>query len=399
MLPQVCQPSWLGWMCRPSVWAALALLLVLSGCLGRLQPTDRLQLARDLATRQRWQPAAAKEASAVRIALPDPRVLSLGRLPLGSDSPGPEGGVLLSWPGSELRAQFHATRLTLELRTIGEVHFDVWIDDQRSLLSPDRDAWRRYTLTDLPNRPHQLRLQKRTEAAAGTVKVRAIELAAGGGLLPPAALPSRRLEFIGDSMTVGACVLDDGAEDWGSRLRHCHRLSYAARVADALLAQHRAIAVSGLGVRRSQVPFVAHDLFDRQLPRADSPVEPPDAFQPDAVIILLGHNDVLVSQRAGEAFPATFAADYVRLVRAVRRRYPRSLILCLTGGMHGSLASRPLRRAFRQALAELQAHDPRILSHRLAAWSFLHPRAHTQAAIAAEITPILRRYLGWSQPT
>ena len=49
--------------------------------------------------------------------------------------------------------------------------------------------------------------------------------------------------------------------------------------------------------------FVAHDLFDRQLPRADSPEEPTDAFQPDAVIIFLGHNDVLVSQRAGDAFP------------------------------------------------------------------------------------------------
>lgn len=328
--------------------------------------------------------------------LPDPRVASLGRIAvLVAETPG--YGLGLAWPGSELRAQFSGPRLTLELRTRGEVHIDVWIDDQRVMLSPRVDTWGRYVLPDLAPGPHRLRLQKRTEAAAGILDVLAFELAPAEAFLPAPPLPTRRLEFIGDSMTVGACVLDDGPEVWQTRERHCHRLSYAAQVATALQAQHRAIAVSGLGVSRSRVPMLAQDLFDRSWPDLASPIEPADNYQPDAVIILLGHNDVLAAALAGVDFPAEFVTDYVRLVRAVRRRYPASLIVCLTGAMHISRASYPLRHAFIQALRELQADDPRIRQYSFSAWSFLHPRAHTQAAMATELERLLRRELGWSE--
>ena len=181
-------------------------------------------------------------------------MLILGRLPVGQDLARACQRVLLSWPGSELRAQFHATRLTL--RSAHHRRGALRCLDRRPAQPavPDRDAWRRYTLTGLASRPHQLRLQKRTEAAAGTVEVRAIELGVGASSCHRSALPSRRLEFIGDSMTVGACVLDDGAEDWGSRLRTAI-VSRTRHVSPTRSAQHRAIAVSGLGVSRSQVPL------------------------------------------------------------------------------------------------------------------------------------------------
>lgn len=400
-------------MSRERVWLTalqwlwlLSVCLGFTGCLGRLSAADRQLVWREQQSRARWHVELAGSPSETsvtaadapqeqsRVTLPNPQVASLGRIAtLVAEAPG--YGLRLVWPGSELRAAFSGPRLTLDLRTQGEVHIDVWVDDQHVMLSPGIDKWARYSLLDLGPGSHRLRLQKRTEAAAGVLDVLALELAAGGALLPPPSLPSRRLEFIGDSMTVGACVLNDGAEVWQTRERHCHRLSYAAQVATALQAQHRAIAVSGLGVSRSRVPLLAQDVFDRSRPELTSPIEPAEGYQPDAVVILLGHNDVLAAALAGTAFPPEFVADYVRLVRAVRRRYPASLIVCLTGGMYISRTSYPLRRAFDQALRELQTHDPRIRSHRLAAWSFWHPRAHTQAAIAAELEQILRRELGW----
>lgn len=300
---------------HPRGWRGLARLgvffagLALSGCLGRLTAADRELLRREADSQSRWLIVRSVETAAVRVALPDPRVVTIGRI-AGSNPPTlGEAGLRLVWPGSELRAQFLGDSLTLDLRTRGEVHFDVFIDETPVLLSPRRDVMARYRLPGLASGPHRLRLQKRTEAAAGVVEVLALEFPPGGGLLPAPDLPPRRLEFIGDSMTVGACVLDDGREEWTARQTHCHRLSYAARVASELGAQHQAIAVSGLGISRSQVPLRAQEIFDRSEPAHDSPEQPVGSDKPAAVVILLGHNDVLSTDRTGQPFPPQFAAD------------------------------------------------------------------------------------------
>ena len=143
------------------------------------------------------------------------------------------------------------------------------------------------------------------------------------------------------------------------------------------------------------IPPRAVQLYDRLRPDPGSPPDDDPTWQPDAVIVLLGHNDVLYAGRTRTPFAPRFADDYVDLVRALRRRYPRSLIVCTTGGMYQSRAL-ALRQAWADALKRLQATDPRIVSHRFSAWSFLHPRAHTQARLADELTRLLAAQLGWT---
>jgi hypothetical protein len=164
-----------------------------------------------------------------------------------------------------------------------------------------------------------------------------------------------------------------------------------------LRAQHQAIAVSGLGVSLSLAGLRAEEIFDRLRPERDSP-QAPATPAPDAVVVLLGHNDVLAARRAGRAFPQQFTADYVRLIRAIRRRYPTSWIVCTTGGMFHSVHSCRLRRAWSDAVRHLRETDARIVGHRFSAWSYLHPRAHTHARLADELSPLLARLLGWSIP-
>jgi len=314
----------------------------------------------------------------------DPRIVTIGR-----------SGQIFTWPGSELRARFMGEAIAVELRTEGEVHFNVEIDGALHLLSARNDRPHRYALEGLGPGPHLLRLIKRTEAAAGVAQLLALYPATHGELLAPPLLPTRRLEFIGDSMTVGACVFEDGAEHWERRESHDHSASFAALTAAALHAQHRAIAVSGVGVSLSTVEVRAEQLIARLRPEKEDVLASDAEWQPDAVVVLLGHNDVIAARRVGRAFPSSFVADYVRLIRAIRSRYPSSLILCATGGMYHSICSRALRRAFAAAMVALQASDSRILAHRFRAYSFLHPRAHTQAQLAEELRPILAARLGW----
>lgn len=368
------------------------LLSLGSGCLGRLTPSDRAQLAEQLATRPHFAVDPPSAQLGPPVPAGDPRIAAIGRLervPLDEES-GREA-LLLSWPGSELRARFRGAAIAIELVAEGEVHFDVLIDEASHLLSPRGAGLHRYAVAAPGPGPHLLRLRKRTEAAAGVARIASFSAAADGEVLAAPPLPDRKLEFIGDSMTVGACVYDDGAERWDRRETHAHGASFAALTAAALGAQHRAIAVSGLGVSRSKVPMRAQQIFDRCRPDPQSAREPRESWQPDAVIVFLGHNDVI----AGRGFPRRFAADYVRLIRAVRGRYPHSLILCLTGGMWRSRHSPALFRAFAAALRELEVRDVRIFSYRFRAWSFLHPRAHTQAQLAAELRPLLAALLGW----
>jgi len=328
----------------------------------------------------------------------DARITSIGRFPADRRAElGTPSALPLVWPGSEVRLRFSGPALALRLRCSGEVHLDVEVDGTRYLLSPLCDREHDYALGALPPGMHVLRLVKRTEAAIGIVELIAVHPARDGEIESPPPLPTLRLEFIGDSMTVGACAYDDGNEQWDRHETHDHGASFASLVAQRLQAQHQAIAISGLGVSKSLVGVRAHQIFDRERPDPQSPAAAATPA-PDAVVVLLGHNDVLAARRAGEAFPAQFTADYVQLIRAIRRRYPATWIICATGGMFHSVRSSALRRAWDAAVHALQQTDRGILAHRFHSWSYLHPRTHTHARLADELAGLLTRALRWPPP-
>ncbi len=374
----------------------LALIgLFAAGCLGRLSNADRQWHERLLQTRVSVRIDPATDGDGRWVAGTDRRLAFIGRQNTATDED--PGSLPLVWAGSEVRVQFVGTGVTLRLRSVGEVHFTVWVDDRAQLLSIAGTGEHQYAPAPVDNGRHLLRLIKRTEAAAGHAQLVALLPQPGTEVLFAPALPTRRLEFIGDSMTVGACAYDDGPERWDRRETHDHSASFAARTAQALGAQHHAIAVSGMGVTMSMIDLRAEQIFDRKRPdpqSAEARKDPP----PDAVVVLLGHNDVLAARRAGQRFPSQFSEDYVRLIRGIRARYPRSLIVCTTGGMFRSRQSCALRRAWSAALRTLQKDDARIIGHAFAHSSFFHPRADAHAKLAAELTPILAQHLNWTLP-
>lgn len=391
------------WRGRRCQWLVLALATMAgSGCLGQLQPAAQRELALRLASRHDLRVDPPRNELGPEVPAHDPRLAFIGR---SDEGPGPDGSLpttrALVWPGSEVRLQFSGSAISVTLRSVGEVHLDLEVDGRPYLLSARSDGEHRYALLALPPGRHLLRLIKRTEAAAGVAELVAVQPDADGSILAAPTLPSRHLEFLGDSMTVGACAYDHGAERWDRRETHDHRASFAARTAQRLAAQHQAIAVSGLGVSQSLVGLRAEQIFDRQRPDSQSRLA--TAYPaPDAVVVLLGHNDVLAARRAGQPFPAQFTDDYVRLIRAIRQRYPTSLIVCTSGGMFHSQHSCRLRRAWAAAVQQLRQTDARIVAHRFQSWSYLHPRAQTHAQLADELTPLLARHLGWaaaSEPT
>jgi hypothetical protein len=105
----------------------------------------------------------------------------------------------------------------------------------------------------------------------------------------------------------------------------------------------------------------------------------------------LGENDDSFSHAKGKPFPANFSAEYVALVRAIRRAYPATSIVLLRGGMFGGAKSAPLRQSWDAAVAKLEAADPRATHFVFQHSTSSHPRVNDHRAMADELIDWLKR--------
>ncbi|MCU0786564.1 MAG: hypothetical protein MUF81_21470, partial [Verrucomicrobia bacterium] len=154
------------------------------------------------------------------------------------------------WQASRIALDF--TGDTLHLRfgeAKGQNFFNAQVDGSNMVVEiPDGAPTTTATLSGLGNGPHQLALFKRSEAIAGTVRFLGVELASGAQAQAPRPPAYKlKMQFIGDSITVGACNEDGVADQWTNRLSHNAAFSYAALTAAAFAADHHNIAVSGMG--------------------------------------------------------------------------------------------------------------------------------------------------------
>ncbi len=277
----------------------------------------------------------------------------------------------------------------------GQQKVDTGINDGTIALEPldkTEDASWGIVWILLPGR-HHLVITKRSEAAAGHVAFRGVKLAEGAkAWAPPAPDYRMRMEFIGDSITVGACNEDGATDQWETRRTHNAVLSYATLTGKAFGADVRNIAVSGMGIVIGYVPMKAGETWDRIYPRADSPAADLKSWQPDVVFVNLGENDDSFPKGHNLKFPGgAYTAGYVSLVRSIRAAYPRAQIVILRGGMFGGAQSAVLREAWEPAVKELEAGDPKISHFVFTHWSNNHPRVGDDRAMADELVAWLKQ--------
>jgi lysophospholipase L1-like esterase len=297
------------------------------------------------------------------------------------------------WQGSRITVDFMGDQLAFRFDDCrGQNFFDVHVDEAQVVLAVPAGGDQRLACPlPIAGGRHRLMLFKRSEAAAGTVRFRGIEIARGANVSAPAA-PAYRLamEFIGDSITVGACNEDGAADQWEDRRTHNNALSYGAMTAAAFDADYRNTAVSGMGVVVGWVHFHAAEVWDRVYPDPKSPKADLNAWTPDVVFVNLGENDDSFTHAKGMPFPATFSKEYVALARAIRRAHPAAAIVLLRGGMFGGANSPALRQAWETAVAELERADPKIAHFVFQHWSSNHPRVGDDRAMAAELIDWLK---------
>ena len=361
------------------VLSAAVLVGLFTGCAVSMLPT---------ASTRAKNTVAAPIASA-NVAASDPRFIYEGRF----DVSNPEApGVV--WQGSRIRLGFEGDSLSLHFSDVkGQVFFDSMVDGHKTIIELRQSAQPiDVSLQGLGSGPHELVLFKRSEAAAGSARFTGVTLSPGAKAIA-SAKPDYRdsFQFVGDSITVGACN-EDGAEDqWEDRRTHNNALSYGAMTAAAFSADYRNIAVSGMGVSIGWITPKAGEIWDRVYPEPTSPRADLATWKPRVIFVNLGENDDSYSKAKNLPFPsADYTNGYISLVQAMRAAYPDSEIVILRGGMFGGAQSERLRVPWEAAVKELETADAHVIHFVFQHWSSTHPRVSDHRAMADELIAWLK---------
>jgi lysophospholipase L1-like esterase len=297
------------------------------------------------------------------------------------------------WEACTIAIDFEGERAGVRFSgTTGQVFFDATLDGASSILDlheggPDRA----FPLAVSGTGIHHLVLFKRSEATAGIVHFNGIEVAPSARVLSPA-LPRRsmRMEFIGDSITVGACDEDGPDDQWDNRRTHDAAFSWAALTAAEFSADYRNISISGIGVAAGFDDILIGQVWDRIYPTAASPRADLGKWTPDVVLVLLGDNDDSYPRTHAMPFPANFGENYAALVHAIRGAYPRASIVLLNGAMWAGTHSNELEAAWNSVVRDLEKKDRGISHYTFIHWTMNHPRVSDHRALAHELDEWLR---------
>ena len=239
-------------------------------------------------------------------------------------------GKRCAWSGSFVEARFTGTKITLRLKDSGSNRFEVTLDGKQSRLTPTANV-DTYVLGDgLAPGEHVVRVFKDTEASVGETEFLGLELGAGGQFLP-IAVPSRRIEVIGDSISCGYGDLGIGPNCNFSVDTESFREAYASDLGRKYDADVIGTAWSGIGVYRNYGGGMTNTmpvLYPRTLPASKTSAWSFPSWTPDLVLLNLGTNDFTNSSPP----QAPFEAAYTAFVTTIRKNYPNAFILAITGG-------------------------------------------------------------------
>lgn len=246
---------------------------------------------------------------------------------------------------------------------------------------------------DLPAGKHHVTVHKNTEAGIGYLQLDGIRCAKLLPLPPP---PTRKMEFIGNSITSGMgsdqteVPCDKGV--WYDQ--HNAYLSYGAITARTLQAQYHLSSVSGIGLMHSccDMKVIMPQVFDKINMREDTINWNFSLYQPDVVTVCLGQND-------GVQDSFLFCNNYIRFLKRLRQYYPSATIICLTSPMADEQLVAVMKRYLTEIVREMQREDKRVHSffftRRYSNGCGSHPSLEEHQQIADELTGFVKKLMKW----
>ncbi|MEI7542838.1 MAG: SGNH/GDSL hydrolase family protein [bacterium] len=257
--------------------------------------------------------------------------------------------VRFDWPGILISVNFEGSYIGASL-TDGNNDYNIFIDGKQTGVLVTKAGIDKYKLAEkLSAGKHSLILSRRTEGYQGLAVFNGLFLDKGAKLLPPPERPKRKMEFIGDSITVGFGVEGPGITCPSEREFKNNWKAFSAVSARNLNAEYQIIAISGRGVVKNygeKTNVSAEPLpiyYDRTLQNDANIKWNFKEWIPDVVVINLGTNDYSAQPIPDEK---VFVKAYAELIVKVRSNYPVARIFCCVGPVESQELNNSIIKVF-----------------------------------------------------
>ncbi len=258
--------------------------------------------------------------------------------------------VRFSGAGAYIETGFCGTYLKMEMSEgSGKNYIQVVIDDNEPIRIQLKKGRNTYLLAENLNAGnHKVLICKDTEAAMGYLQFFGFFCK---DLVELNDLPDRKIECYGNSITVGAKMLEGEPCDQTNNNTNWNAAnsaynSYGALTARMLDASWQLTAWSGIGMVHSccDMTVTMPDVYDRLYLEKDTLKWDFSKYIPDVVTICLGQND-----GAEVVLSDIYREKYKFFVESLRSKYPEASIFCLTSPM----ADEKLFSAMNKVLQEI----------------------------------------------
>lgn len=310
----------------------------------------------------------------------DPNFLYTGRI--NFDDP---NVPVLDWPGVSVAANFQGTSVTVILDDSGDNYFNAIIDDNdANMIVIDCVPGLSYynIASGLSDTVHKIELNKRAGSLQKSVIFKGLKLDESRSLVSRPSRPTNKIEYYGDSITVGNAI-DDSA---GGVFAKNNYLTYAGVTSRNLDAEYHCIAMSGIGLEQSYVTGTIFEYYDKEL-GFYSPIKPWDfgSWVPDAVVINLGQNDYALGS------DPNVTDLYVDFMLDIRAEYPEAGIFLVLGDMSASEPNSPYPGYQRSAVDIMKTtySDTKVYQLTFDYGGALHPGVSRHAAMAEALTEFI----------
>ena len=322
-----------------------------------------------------------------------------------------------NYPGVQIIAAFEGTSLRMMAKPKSG-YFMAQIDQAEPFkvaFRGERDSVVALA-TALPDTRHIVRLMYIIEGYEFFPEFWGFVLDKGRSLIEPPVLPTRKIEFIGNSITCG--YGNEGANKFQGFEYETenHYYSYASITARNLEAQHWVVARSGIGAYRNyngpktgnpesnmpvQYEYTGYAWKPelRQEPTFLKEKWDFNRYQPDLICINLGTNDLSTPNYDAKLLKQ----NYQKLLKMVRQHNPKAKIVFLTGSMLYNEELKLQKQLLDEVTAEAQkAGDKEVyrfdMNH-IDGEAFYgndwHPNIYQDEKMAGELTPFLRKLMNW----
>ena len=346
--------------------------------------------------------SAGKPATETDVPASDARIQYVGRVNFTN----PEA-PLFTYPGVQIIAGFEGTSIRMKAKPKSAFYM-AQIDNQEPFKVDyyQQEDTVLLLAEGLPEGKHTVKLMHVTEGYELRPEFYGFILDPGKDLTEAPALPQRKIEFIGNSITCGFGVEATVGTAPFTYETENHYYSFASRTARALETQYLVVARSGIGIFRNyNGPYDGKSetampaLYDYTNYDDTTEMWDSNRFKPDVVCVNLGTNDT----SAGRYNKTKLREAYASFLQKLRNRYPEAKIVMMSGCMLSGQRMKDVADAQDAVVAAANRRgDKQVFRFTftpqdgsLGYGASYHPSMQQQEKMANELTPFLRELMGW----